>query len=277
MKSKFTLSLLVVLVCTLILNLYNNTLHSNGGGAPAGKTGSPGDNSDCTSCHITSGTPVNGAILITSNVPTGGYISGNTYQITVRAAHATFNKFGFQASPQSASGTLLGTLATTNNTETQLVGSGKYITHKSAGTAGTSIPSVGNFKEWSFNWTAPSAGTGNVTFYAAAILANANNQNSGDSLVKGTLVINESATNGIQSINATNKTFIYPNPAYNFLNINAFENVDIMLFNMGGKMIFQQNINAGLNNIDISNLPSGIYFVKVHGKSTSEILKFVKQ
>lgn len=208
--------LIIAIYSTLILNLYNNTLHSNGSGAPAGKTGSPGDNSDCSSCHSTNGTPVNGAILITSNVPSGGYISGNTYQITVRAAHTTFNKFGFQASPQTNSGALVGTLATTNNTETQLVGSGKYVTHKSAGTAGSSIPMVGNFKEWSFNWTAPSAGTGNVTFYAAAILANANNQNSGDSLVKGTLVINESATNGIQSINATNKTFIYPNPANNF-------------------------------------------------------------
>lgn len=277
MKKKITLISLALISGMLLIDFNTRDVHSNNSGAPAGKTGSPGDNSDCSSCHSTSGTPVTGAILITSNVPTGGYISGNTYQITVRAAHATFNKFGFQISPQTNSGALVGTLATTNNTETQLVGSGKYVTHKSAGTAGTSIPMVGNFKEWSISWTAPAPGTGNVTFYGAALLANGNNQNSGDSLVKGTLVINESATNGITSLSNNKELKLFPNPANNLINLYMPENAEIMIINMSGKMVFQQNVNIGLNNIDISNLPSGIYFVKMQSKTTNEILKFVKQ
>jgi hypothetical protein len=277
MKKKITLISLALITGMLLIDFNTRDVHSNNGGSPAGKTGSPGDNSDCSSCHSTSGTPVTGAILITSNVPTGGYISGNTYQITVRAAHATFNKFGFQISPQTNSGALVGTLATTNNTETQLVGSSKYVTHKSTGTTGTSIPMVGNFKEWSFNWTAPAPGTGNVTFYGAALLSNANNQNSGDSLVKGTLVINESATNGINTLNNSKEIKLFPNPANNLINLHLPENAEIMIINMSGKMVLQQNVNIGLNNIDISNLPSGIYFVKMQGKTTNEILKFVKQ
>lgn len=278
MKTKITLlSTFIILISVFFLTLNQSLIYSNGNGAPASHTGSPGDNMDCSHCHTTSGTPVGGAILITSDVPSGGYISGNTYQITVRAAHATFNKFGFQASPQSNSGTLLGSLATTNNTETQLVGSGKYITHKSAGTAGTSIPMVGNYKEWTFNWTAPAPGTGSVTFYAAAILANSNNQNTGDSLVKGTLVINESATNGIQTFNNYNSNFIYPNPAVNKLNINLAENAQITIYSIDGKALMDMQYNKGINQIEIDKLPSGLYFVKIENSTNKELIKFVKQ
>lgn len=276
MKLKFTLSLITILGFTLILNLNNDFLHSNSSGAPAMHTGSPGDNMDCSHCHTTSGTPVAGAILITSDVPSGGYISGNTYQITVRAAHATFNKFGFQISPQTPSGALVGTLATTNNTETQLVGSGKYVTHKAAGTAGTSIPMVGNYKEWSFNWTAPSPGAGNVTFYAAALLANGNNLNSGDSLVKGTLVINESATNSIQAVGADASNYIFPNPVVNNLNLFLAENAQVSIFNMNGSMLFDMQLNKGFNQILVDEFPKGLYFIKIENRANKELIKFVK-
>ena len=39
------------------------------------------DNSDCTSCHSVPGTTVS-TTHITSNIPSTGYIPGNTYTIT---------------------------------------------------------------------------------------------------------------------------------------------------------------------------------------------------
>ena len=126
--------------------------HSNG--APSAKTGSPGDGSTCTSCHGGSTSNVSG--WITSNIPPAGYTGGSSYTITVTVSGT--GKKGFELSPQNVSGTQLGVLAA--GTGNKLVGGTKYVTHSSAGAStGTST--------WSFTWTAPAAGTGNVTLYAA--------------------------------------------------------------------------------------------------------------
>ena len=124
-------------------------------GAPAGMTGSPGDGNNCTSCH--GGTATTSTGWITSNIPAGGYIAGQTYQITATNSLTGSGKYGFEVSPQNASGTLLGTLTPGANCKFA-DGNSKYITHTNA-TSGLNV--------WTFNWTAPAAGTGNVTFYGA--------------------------------------------------------------------------------------------------------------
>src|SRR6185436_7418712 len=88
-------------------------------------------------------------------------------------------------SPQSITGILLGTLIITNTVETQLVGANKYVTHKFAGTSGSGS------RTWNFNWTAPVAGTGNVTFYGAFNCANNSGNSAGDTIYKSTLVVSE--------------------------------------------------------------------------------------
>ena len=133
--------------------------HSNG--APAAKTGSPGDGSNCTSCH--GGTPVNVTGWITTNIPTQGYTGGSSYTITVTATGT--GKKGFELSPQNVAGAQLGVLAA--GTGSKLVGGTKYVTHSSAG------PSSGT-STWSFTWTAPAAGTGTVNLYAAIVVAEPN-------------------------------------------------------------------------------------------------------
>ncbi len=123
-------------------------------GAPAGYTGSPGDGKNCTDCHT--GTASNVSGWITSNIPAEGYLPGHTYQITATNNITGSGKYGFEVSPQNNSGALLGTLAAGSNN--QLVGNNKYVTHVSASSS---------LNSWTFSWTAPVAGTGNVTFYGA--------------------------------------------------------------------------------------------------------------
>ena len=77
---KTIISSLVLAVGTICISDLLSPAHSNAGGAPIGKTGSPGDGSNCTGCH--SGVATTSAGLITSNVPVTGYIPGNTYTIT---------------------------------------------------------------------------------------------------------------------------------------------------------------------------------------------------
>lgn len=123
-------------------------------GAPAGVTGSPGDGSNCTSCH--GGTATTTAGLITTNIPAGGYLPGQTYQITATNNLTGSGKYGFEVSPQNVTGTQLGTLVA--GTGSQLVGGTKYVTHINANST---------THAWTFGWVAPAAGTGPVTFYGA--------------------------------------------------------------------------------------------------------------
>lgn len=145
----FTIPLLFLLIA-LVSGF--STFYPNG--APAAKTGSPGDGANCTECH--GGTATTTAGLITTNIPASGYVPGQTYSITANNTLTGSGKYGFEVSPQNAAGTQLGTLAAGSGSK--LVGGTKYVTHSNANST---------THTWTFNWTAPAAGTGDVTFYGA--------------------------------------------------------------------------------------------------------------
>jgi len=127
------------------------------GGAPAGYTGSPGDAQDCHDCHGGSATTTSG--MISTNIPSNGYMPDSIYQVTVSVTGS--GSKGFEVSPQDSSGTQLGTLIAGSNNH--LTGGTKYVTQNARI---NSSPAT-----WIFQWKAPAAGTGNVTFYAAYIIS----------------------------------------------------------------------------------------------------------
>ena len=71
---------------------------------------------------------------------------------------------------------------------------------------------------------------------------------------------------------------IYPNPASNILNIslaNNFEVCKILVTDLSGKMILEQNSNLKI--IDIENLANGIYVLEVFTGEKKMVGKFIKQ
>lgn len=206
-RKSIILALVLGTVFFMASSITSNNAHSFSSGAPTAKTGSPGDGSTCTSCHAGTASAQTG--WITSNIPAGGYIPGTTYTITATATQTACTKFGFEISPQNASGTLLGTLIATNTTQTQLIGSGKYITHTSGGTS-----AVGGTKTWTFDWTAPTAST--VTFYGAFNGSNSSGSSAGDIIYNSNLVVNKCTTlpaptaitgNATVCVNSANNTY----------------------------------------------------------------------
>ena len=173
MKKKLisTLSILTIIVMTMV----SLRTQSSPDGAPSGVANDPSSGSaNCTNCHSGTATiPAISVANITTNIPPAGYTPGATYTVTATVNYAGRTRFGFEVSPQNASGNKLGTLINTGN-QTKLVGSGKYVTQTQAGNSGTGT------KSWTFNWTAPAAGTGTVTFYGALMAANNNGGTSGD-------------------------------------------------------------------------------------------------
>ena len=281
MKKVVTLFVFVIIVaaCGLFLSYQSETTlaHGSSSGSPAARTGSPGDGGQtCKTCH-SGPAALSLPGLITSNIPTSGYVPGTTYQLTASISGAGHTKFGFQVSPQNATGTLLGTLVNTSS-QTQLVGTGKYVTHNNSGNQGAGS------KSWSFDWIAPAAGTGAVTFYGAFNVTNANNQSSGDSVYTSTLTVNES-TVGINDVySLAENVNVYPTVATEFftyqISVKTEEIVTAQLIDASGKIvktIFENESMTGniKKNIDVATLPSGFYFIHTLANNQKDVRKII--
>ncbi len=64
---------------------------------------------------------------------------------------------------------------------------------------------------------------------------------------------------------------IFPNPSSDFINVNFKnnnQNLAISLFDLNGKMLFQQNsFNRTSEKIDVSNLEKGIYYLQIQSET----------
>ena len=152
---------------------------------PLGHTGSPGE-SNCTSCHggtaLNSG-PATRSLLLNGSVPTA-YVPGQTYNVSLTVNRATRVKFGFQLKVEDGNGSDAGTLiSTTNRTD---LASG-YLSQTWNGNTATTSGTI----TWNFQWTAPAAGTGDVTFYYCSNAANNNGGTSGDEIYTNSLTLTE--------------------------------------------------------------------------------------
>ena len=76
-----------------------------------------------------------------------------------------------------------------------------------------------------------------------------------------------------------NKVKIYPNPTDNFLFIDTIEKQiqKIEIFDLQGRLIKTINENKDKYQIDISNLQSATYLVKLSTETVSETVRFVKK
>jgi hypothetical protein len=232
-------------------------------GAPASVTGSPGDGANCSQCH--GGTATTASGWITSNIPAGGYIAGQTYQITATNSQTGSGKYGFEVSPQNTSGSLLGTLAA--GTGSKLVGSGKYVTHSNASAT---------LKVWTFPWTAPASGTGNVTFYGAFA------RNFSGATVLSNLSVSEQTNTGITEPLASH-ALISPNPSNGKLTVAIPESMSnssgtLQILNTAGKSVYSTKYAPGNNNnllVDVSDSPRGVYFMILQNASANKFEKFI--
>lgn len=277
---KKTLTLLTVIASVIVLVLIDSTpTQSNPTGAPAGNTGSPGDGKTCatSSCHA--GTAQTKAGMISSDIPSSGYVPGSTYNITVSISQPGINRWGFQISPQDNAGNRLGTLSLSNTIETKLTLS-TYVTHTSNGTSGSGT------KTWSFKWKAPSAGTGSVPFYAAVMAANNNGGTSGDQVFTDVMTINESAPTSLKDI-AEFDFIIFPQPVSDNMlqiqcNTNLIEQIkNIRIIDISGKIQnFSYNpgkmITSNTLNIPLENIKPGIYLLEIQNESGKWVERFLK-
>ncbi|MBK8586567.1 MAG: T9SS type A sorting domain-containing protein [Bacteroidetes bacterium] len=180
------LTLLVLSLTTAVF--FTSTMMSDNG--KAGKTGSPGELT-CIDCHGDFAANSGGGSIAVSGITGGTYTPGTTYNLSVVIARTGSSLFGLGFEALTAANANAGTLTITNATQTQL---------KSATVSGVSRQSVvhqlnggatSNTHTFTFNWTAPAAGAGNVTFYFAGVACDNDGNESGDYVYNSSLVLTE--------------------------------------------------------------------------------------
>ena len=249
--------LLVFLLPLYLLFSYSN-------GAPFGYSGSPGDNGrTCNQCHTYSGSGYSPTFDVTG-IPVNGYQPGQTYQLTLNVSNVNTSKMGFEACVEDASQQKQGTFSNADG-NTQPIQSNTYITHTSAGNTQS---------QWTFNWTAPATAQGDLTLYFAVNMANGNGSTSGDYVQASSVSIPED-TNTVREI-ADDQVKIYPNPADDFIKIDPdtyqFDQAEIK--DVLGKTY---PVNIKNNQIDVSFLPAGTYFLELKNAQYKSIKQFIKK
>ena len=66
---------------------------------------------------------------------------------------------------------------------------------------------------------------------------------------------------------------LYPNPATSSISIVAENAAEVQIMDMAGRMVKSVNAVEGVNSIDVADLRSGVYFVRMNGA----VVKFVKK
>ena len=85
-------------------------------------------------------------------------------------------------------------------------------------------------------------------------------------------------TTGIMEYRSNATFYVYPNPANDFVTIDAslLENVNqVVVTNSIGQVVLQKNVSAMDNKIDVSNLKNGVYFMILNSESERKTSKFM--
>lgn len=236
-------------------------------GRDGGFSGSPGDSSNtCTNCH--SGGNFGASATIQTELPSGGYALNTSYGIQVDITGSSANKHGFQITAERVSdNSKVGTF-TVNGTDNKVVNGGTHVTHTSTGNSKSS---------WNFNWTSPTTDVGEVKFYVAALAANANGNTSGDQVVTAT-----SGNFNVLSLAKEDQIdfAMYPNPSIDYLIVqlpSGSLEADVTVFDISGRLVKNSAITSSSNRVDVKDLSSGLYVLRINSEGKTGSKQFIKQ
>jgi len=248
MKTKHTFfSISIVLIATVLISFYPS-------GSPGGYTNSPADGHNCSVCH--GGSVNNVDNYISTNIPPEGYTAGQEYEIVV--SYNQSGKKGFELTCEDNTNAKVGQFA--SGSGTKLTNGGHAVTHTNGVNSTTAT--------WTFNWTAPASGVGEVTFYSA--LARTDNYTKLCSLV-----IPQKVNTSLDQVDGFNFS-IYPNPASDYIIVNSSDNEirEIFIYSIDGKLCKSAFVK-GEAKIDISELNPNIYTLVFNQDGKNNSYKFI--
>ncbi len=269
MKSKI---LVLVSFFIGIQCLYNTkSVHSYSPQPPIFNSGPGADQASCGSGDCHNSNPLNtgnGTVEIDFSGSFDVYGVNETYDISLKLEKEGAMRFGFQMVAFNSDKESVGSFIADENQNTGIQNSSgiEFINHKDAVEATNSYT-------YNFQWQAPSADAGEITFFVSANTANGANGASGDYIYTSSKSINFTTSTGLETIEKTSIN-IFPNPGngiYSISNLPA-ESSSLMLIDSKGEVMLK---NISGNQIDISEKANGLYFLIDNARSFDPI-KLVK-
>lgn len=280
MKRKLLLKLLI-----LSFGAFIWMSHSGGRAADKnqGSTGAPGDGNTCSasSCHGNTVTDVDLVItFFTQNfVEVSEYVGGETYKIRVEVNHvsgALPEAFGFQ---------MVALIDSNNQSTDSFSGPGSNVQIATASSTGRQYAEqteASTSNTFFVEWTAPAAGSGDITFYAAGNGVDNNGSKSGDGGDETTLTITEEGSSSNNEIAEKWELSLFPNPVV--ANINLKGNADFngsytaTIIDVAGRAVVSRQVIAenGQMSISSSDLNEGNYTLMLQNKEEVGVIKFIK-
>jgi len=118
-----------------------------------------------------------------------------------------------------------------------------------------------------------SSNANNGTLTGFALTGTTSNWRSGSTITTG----NTCATLGNSDFENVTSITIYPNPSTGIFNIVSQQNVSVLIYDLLGKLVYNQSIVNGTNSIDISNFNAGVYLLKAtDANGNTETHKLIK-
>ena len=202
------------------------------------RTGAPGSDPVCTSCHNSAGASVSAAFEVldwnTEEVVTE-YIPGQDYivRMVILGGDASAT-YGVQGTAVFADGSNAGSfIGVSGNAQLEDV-AGRHIVEHSSPSASNSFDAT---------WTAPAAGSGNAEFYMSALATNGNGGTSGDTYAGATYTLPEAGGSTVgESI-----TEEWTRPAAmgsEFWTWTAPENGRLVVSDLAGRVLHTSNVSA---------------------------------
>jgi len=78
-----------------------------------------------------------------------------------------------------------------------------------------------------------------------------------------------------ENITNTEEVNIYPNPSNGIINLDIENATDVVVFDQAGRLIKKEKLNYDANIVDLSSLPTGIYFLKIKTADGIQLQKIV--
>ena len=238
-----------------------------------GNTGAPGDEMiatgprTCQTCHNNGTFTITNEFLVTDAAGTPietVYTPGEEYTIKMIINSPEAAAYGFQAvalgAPIDADGPSINTwVASSANAQVAVALNGRqYAEQISASTS----------NEFEMEWTAPAAGTGDVSFYYCGNAVNLMSGTNGDNAICGKMSLSEDGV--MSSINAPDAKValdIFPNPVGDVMHLKTTTEqsgiYSAVIFNQTGKAVLTRDFDVPtgeqVNFLEVSNLSSGYY------------------
>lgn len=146
-------------------------------------TGAPGQGT-CGSCHF--GGQGGGAISLSGNGLSSGFVPGQTYNMQVNMEDTDAAIGGFQLMAVDGNLNSVGTLIPSNGLQTISLNGQTYLEHNNPNMFGGNNP---NKTTWNFQWQAPASTSSGITFYVAGVAADWLGSFDGDDVYSSSLAL----------------------------------------------------------------------------------------